>query len=342
MKTGFPGWVRVGVLALVTCVSLTLCPLVVGADSASRRSDVVETPPLQALTFKDCDICPEMVAIPGDDFMMGSFESERHWAKMQSSVPNTFDEEAPVHRVSVPSFAIGKYEVTYEEFIAFVADTRHVWAGSCIALVKSTSSGAFVWKSVRAVVWRDALSRQDTHSPVVCVSWEDARSYVGWLSQRTGQDYRLPSEAEWEYAARGGTQSARYWGNDWSNRDACRFANANDETSMRENGFESRSLGCDDGYARAAPVGTFRANAFGLHDMLGNAEEWVEDCLTENYKGAPTDGSAWVSDWCTLRVVRGGAWASGPRSLRSAARLTSAPMDRLFYTGFRVAKTLSP
>ena len=127
---------------------------------------------------------------------------------------------------------------------------------------------------------------------------------------------RLPSEGEWEYAARARTATARYWGD--GRGEACANANVNDRTSKSVNGFKWASFDCDDGYAGTAPVGSFRANAFGLHDMLGNLWEWGQDCWNESYSGAPTDGSAWTSGDCSRRVLRGGSWSNYPRNVRSA------------------------
>ena len=139
------------------------------------------------------------------------------------------------------------------------------------------------------------------------VSWEDAQQYVRWLSRETGETYRLLSEAEWEYMARAGTQTERYWGDDASRQ--CSYANGDDD-----------DVECSDGHEGTAPAGSFRANAWGLYDVLGNVWEWMEDCWNGDYSGAPTDGSAWRTGDCSLRVLRGGSWGEIPRFLRSACR----------------------
>lgn len=161
--------------------------------------------------------------------------------------------------------------------------------------------------------------------PVMKVSWTDAKEYVAWLSAQTGHPYRLLSEAEWEYAARAGSATKYGWGNSIeSNRANC--------------------YGCDSrwDYEQTAPVGSFEPNAFGLHDVHGNVYEWVEDCWNGSYKGAPADGSAWLSGDCEQRVVRGGAWDDFPDDLRVALRVSAGPDRRDSYYGFRVARTLGP
>ena len=156
---------------------------------------------------------------------------------------------------------------------------------------------------------------------MVNVSYEDAKAYTKWLATKTGQPYRLLSEAEWEYAARAGSTASRFWGD--SERDACEFANVS---------------WC--GGKATLPVGGFKPNDFGLYDTLGNVWEWVEDCYHGRYRGAPSDGSPWLSGDCGTRVIRGGGWVDGPRDVRSAVRAWVTPDDRYSDLGFRVARTL--
>ena len=161
--------------------------------------------------------------------------------------------------------------------------------------------------------------------PVINVSWDDAQLYVKWLSWKTGKGYRLLSESEWEYVARAGTRTRYWWGDEIGrNRANC------DRCGSRWNNKQT------------APVGSFSANAFGLYDVHGNVWEWVEDCGNDSYDGAPEDGSAWVSEDCIQRVLRGGSWFNRPRNLRSAFRFGNATGDRYGYAGFRVARTLTP
>ena len=159
--------------------------------------------------------------------------------------------------------------------------------------------------------------------PVIYVSWEDARSYARWLSEQTGKSYRLPSESEWEYAARAGTITAYWWGNEIGSG----HANCNGCGSQWDN-------------TKTSPVGSFKANAFGLHDMLGNIWEWTQDCSHDDYKDAPDDGSPWEVSNCGLRVLRGGSWYTKLEYLRSANRDRSYPDFRTDNIGFRLAQDL--
>ena len=251
--------------------------------------------------FRDCPGCPELVVVPSGSFRMGSPASEE----------GRWDWEGPVHGVTIAEpFAVGVHEVTFGEWDACVS------AGGCDGY-RPIDRG-----------WGRG------NRPVIRVNWDDARAYVDWLSGETGESYRLLSESEWEYAARSGTSTARYWGESESGQ--CRYANGADASTD----FDWRT-GCDDGYSRTAPVGSFAANVFGLHDMSGNVWEWVEDCWNGSYSGAPRDGSAWESGNCSARVLRGGSWADDPGGLRSASRGRLETGDRGSFNGFRVARTLA-
>jgi formylglycine-generating enzyme required for sulfatase activity len=167
--------------------------------------------------------------------------------------------------------------------------------------------------------WHSLGFPQTGSDPVVCVSWDGAQAYVGWLSAKTGHVYRLPTEAEWEYAARAGTTTARYG----SDRPAelCRYINHADLDFSEQHPRDSDvNRECRDGYAFTSPVGSFTPNQFGLYDILGNVWQWTEDCWNDNYKGAPSDGSPWQSGDCGRRVVRGGAYSNIPGLVRSAVR----------------------
>jgi len=255
--------------------------------------------------FRDCNDCPEMVVIPAGSFVMGSTEDETSREK----VPDEYAKwEKPQHRVNVRSFMLGKYEVTRGEYAAFVRETG-----------RGDGDGCRYWTGS----WRNPGYGQDDRHPFACVSWDDAKAYTAWLSRKTGKGYRLASEAEWEYAARAGTTTARHWG------DAVGQNNANcDGCGSR---WDEKST---------APVGSFRTNAFGLHDMIGNVWEWTEDCWNENYSGAPADGSSWQTGNCQRRVLRGGSWISRPWNARSAGRnwiLTGIRINSDI--GFRAART---
>ena len=263
--------------------------------------------------FQDCPACPELIVVPAGSFMMGSPSGEA----------GRLDNEGPVRRVVIAeSFAIGVHEVTRGEYARFVQAADHEAGSSC--RVQNGESGA--WTERPGASWRSPGFEQTDRHPVVCVSWEDAQAYVQWLSGKTGHAYRLPSESEWEYAARAGTGTPRYWG---AAAGPCEHAN----------GAEAA---CADGHVRTSPVGTFAANGFGLHDVLGNTGEWVQDCWHEGYGGAPAGGKARESGDCGERVLRGGSWRDGPERLRAANRYGAASGMRSSAAGFRVLRGLSP
>ena len=272
--------------------------------------------------FRDCRSCPELVVIPEGEFMMGA-----------QIVVESQDTEYPIHGVRVGRFALGRYEVTRREYAAFVEATGHPSHG---CRVFDPGRG---WASHDDASWQRPGFGQESRHPAVCVSWEDAQTYVRWLSQETGESYRLPSEAEWEYAARGGTMTRRYWGDASSSQ--CEYANGADQAAAKRIDSDLSVVACDDGAAHTAPVGSYSANAFGLLDMLGNVWEWVEDCWHGDYKGAPRDGTAWTRGGdCGRRVVRGGSWYNDEVSLRTRARGRYRVGDRSYIAGFRVARML--
>ena len=195
-------------------------------------------------------------------------------------------------------FAVGVYEVTFAEWYACLD------AGGC---------GNHVPDDMR---WGRG------NRPVINVSWEDAQSYVSWLSARTGKTYRLLSESEWEYVARAGTETAYSWG---------------DSIGVNRANCDGCGSQWDD--VKTAPVGSFEANGWGVYDMHGNVWEWVQDCWNDNYEGAPTDGSVWDSETCDRRVLRGGSWVFYPRALRSAFRARNSTGFRDSNIGFRVARS---
>jgi formylglycine-generating enzyme required for sulfatase activity len=268
-----------------------------------------------------CGDCPEMVVIPKGSFTMGSPEAETSREKVSAEYAAW---ERPQHLVTVPSFALAKNAVTRGEFAAFVQATGYDPKGCYV--FKDGKWGLDQEKS-----WRNPGFAQTDRHPVVCVSWQDAQRYTSWLNSKvSGGLYRLPSEAEWEYAARAGTTTARFWGDD--REQACVYANVSDLTAAEVNNFDKspeHTFQCRDGYGQTAPVGSFRSNPFGLNDMLGNVWQWAEDTWHGNYQGAPTDGSAWTTgDSNSARVVRGGCWVDLPSGLRSANRYSLIPGGR--------------
>ena len=277
--------------------------------------------------FRDCAGCPEMVVAPAGSYMMGSPSGE---------AGRDDDDEGPQHRVAIgEAFAVGVHEVTRGEFARFVRATGHATGNSCWFW----DIGKAEWAKRSGATWRNPGFEQTDRHPVACVSWEDAQAYVRWLSRETGKGYRLLSESEWEYVARGGTRTARYWGESESGQ--CRHANGADLTVQRRHeGWTVAS--CDDGYYQTAPVGSFSPNGFGLYDVLGNARELVEDCWNASYKGAPGDGRAWKRGDCSRRVARGGSWVNLPRGLRAAIRIWLSTGNRINFLGFRIARTLTP
>ena len=243
-----------------------------------------------------CGFCPELVAIPGDTFTMGSPRGEGD------------ADEHPQREVRVGRFALGRTEVTVGQFRAFVEASGHD-AGSCNYPANAS--------------WRDPGFEQTDEHPVACVSWKDADAYVGWLSEQTGEAYRLPSEAEWEFAARAGTKTRYAFG---------------DEITATQANFNSN-------VSKTTEVGAYPANDWKLFDMHGNVWEWVEDCQHGSYDEAPRDGSAWLEangGNCSRRVLRGGSWLDNPRYLRSADRDWDSSVFRFRSLGFRVARTLTP
>ena len=250
---------------------------------------------LPRVFFADCAECPEMVVIPAGEFTMGSPTSELYrGAEMQ-------------HRVTIPlPFALSKQEITFEQWDACVADSG---CGGYMPDDEGWGRGS---------------------RPVINVSWNDAKAYVEWLSRKNGQQYRLPSEAEWEYAARAGTTTPFWFGStittDQANFDGSSSTGLSPKAANRQ---------------KTLPVESFPANAFGLNDMHGNVWEWVEDCWHDEYTSqAPVDGSPWTDPTCSGHVLRGGSWEDYSGDARSAARVGGATEDQFYSDGFRVARRI--
>ena len=302
-------------------------PVAESAGSDPPPPARVETPPpipdadplpVPGTVVRDCGDCPEMMVLPSGVFRMGSVGGQ--------------GDERPVHRVRVSMFALSRYEVTREEYQAFAADTQRMGSEGCIVV---EGDGDLNWDSRAS--WLDPGFEQEDDHPVVCVGFEDAQAYAQWLGERTGVRYRLPSEAEWEYAARAETVTERYW--DGGSTDQCSYANGGDRALLqRSGGWPLPVAVCSDGVAKTANAGSYGPNAFGLYDMLGNVWEWMADCWHEDYQGAPADGSAWRNEGCEGRVWRGGSWDSAPTALRSSNRYRSDDGRPNDVTGFRVAR----
>jgi len=292
-------WVVVGALGLAGIVAVAYVAMRAAAPVAPNPVPVAAAPDsirsAPRLAFE-----PEMVPIPAGSFLMGSPAGE----------PEREDDEGPQHQVQVPTFELGKYEVTFDQWDACVA------GGGCTQRPEDEGWG----RGTR---------------PVINISWNDVQGYVKWLSTQTGNHYRLPSEAEWEYAARAGTTTP--------------FSTGNCMTTTQANyngNYDYAGCGAKTGvYLRQTqPVGSYPANRWGLYDMQGNVLEWVQDCDHADYTGAPQDGESW-QDNCIengRRVLRGGSWSVNPRYLRSAFRGWNGTGFRYVNLGFRVARTLTP
>ncbi|MEQ1753392.1 MAG: formylglycine-generating enzyme family protein [Micropepsaceae bacterium] len=289
-----------------------------------------------AETFRDCPDCPLMVTVPAGSFAMGASPDEISKSVSEGAVLKYIEDEKPQHVVEVKQFSISVTEVTRDQFEAFVRDTARKVEGPCWHY--KMSENTFV--SFSSNDWRNPGFVQEGTHPVVCVNWNDATAYVHWLSQRSAKQYRLLTEAEWEYAAQAGAATRQYWGTDYAS--ACRYANINDRSRAAADHLEIRPIWlfpCTDGFINTAPVAHYEPNAFGVYDMLGNVEELVEDCYVSNYDGAPTDGSARVTVDCSHHVVRGGSWFGSPWAINSAIRWRQSASFRASNQGFRVART---
>jgi formylglycine-generating enzyme required for sulfatase activity len=263
-------------LIVMTAAVLALAAASAGAQAADLKPGDV---------FKDCAACPEMTVVPAGTFSMGREGGHKY--------------EIPAHQVAIAEpFAIGRYEVTFDEWEACFAD------GGC-----AKNPDDHKWGRGRR--------------PVVNITFADAQAYAKWLSEKTGETYRLPSEAEWEYAARAGTTTAFFWGEDkGSNLANCRDCES--EWSKKGSG----------------PVGSFAPNPWGLYDMHGNVWEWMRDCWTTNHIGAPTDGSARTDGDCQKRVMRSGSWYYFSRNMRSSWRFKNDARVNSYNIGMRVVREL--
>ncbi|MCU4581514.1 formylglycine-generating enzyme family protein [Acinetobacter gyllenbergii] len=296
-----------------------------------------------AFKFKDCSdgFCPELTVIPAGSYLMGGTleEQEREGVPAQAR-----PYELPQHQVNVTQpFAMASHETTVAQFQQFQKETGWEVQG-CRSW--ETRDGEFnMW-------YRNDLTpsnpgfAQTAQDPVVCVRREDGQAFAAWLSEKTGKTYRLPTEAEWEYAARAGTLTAFYWGNDPERDQACKYANVLDvsTTTTETNTATWRAFNCNDGYAYTAPVGSFLPNAFGLYDVLANAREWVDDCWHANYQGAPATAVRWGAEnngLCNFPVLRGGAWIYNVHNVRTAYRNAYySSQARSTMWGFRVVREI--
>jgi formylglycine-generating enzyme required for sulfatase activity len=283
-------------------------------------------------------LAPTMIRLPLGSFIAGSDPAETDAAQYPTAYAAR---EQPARRVSVARpFAIGRTEVTRGDFARFVAATNWMPDGPCSFLADGRSHR---WAADRAHDWRHPGFEQTDAHPVVCVSFADAQAYTAWLSSTTGRRFRLPSNTEWEYAARAGTTTAVYWGDRPPDK-ACDYANLLDASAARRHGGgvadPMTSFPCDDGYANTAPVASFRPNAWGLYDMIGNVWELTRDCLDANQVGAPRDTSARTAGDCGSRIDRGASWTNTRRYVRAAAQHPDLVTARTTVLGFRLVEDL--
>lgn len=299
-----------------------------GLVAAARATDIqasLEKPPViwrvsdKPLEVWDGADYPEMVIVPAGEFTMGTPLTE----------PFHQTYEAPLHRVRIGySFAVSKYPVTVGEFAAFVADTHYDAGDACF-------TGEQGKQPMSGRNWRQPSFEQASTHPVACMNFNDAEAYAAWLSKKTGHAYRLLSEAEYEYATRAGSTTTYWWGEDPAA--ACAYANGADMDAQAH--FPTVNT-CRDGYVFTSPVGSFKPNAFGLYDMIGNVWTWQSDCWNTSYDGAPTDGSANASGDCSARMLRRGSFSARPPLNRSGGRIRYPVATRVDDHGIRVARIL--
>lgn len=316
---------------LLLLLSLIFCQGTYANEDVLPRGD--QSPKEKAVTKQlaqtcyatDAKLAPAMVAIRPNRFSMGSEEGD--------------SDEKPPHLVTIPNpFAISRCEITVGQFRQFVQETNHR------TTVEENNKGCFVWnvdqntyEQQPELNWKNPGFAQTDAHPVVCVSWDDAKAYVKWLSHRTDAIYRLPTEAEWEYVVRAGTKTARYY----QDGKQCNYANGLGQEAKSIPGSDWTLAECSDAHVYTAPVASFGENQFGLFDLLGNVWEWTEDCWHENYQNAPVDGSVWKEangGDCGRRVVRGGSWGNIPQGLRSADRVRFDFDGAGIGLGFRIAR----
>lgn len=273
--------------------------------------------------FRDCPDCPELVSIPAGSFTMGSPANDEAGRSP----------EKPQVKVTIARpFALMTTEVTRDQYAAFVKDTQREPDKGCY--LPDGGDGKY---DDKADFLHPGIKQEGNH-PVVCVSWSDAHDYAEWLSAKTGKRYRLPSEAERDYAARGAKKTTWIWGEDSASANGCKIANVFDKAGKAKYPINDDLLPCSDNFAETGPVDAFPANGFGLKGMIGNVWEWVEDCYHETYQGAPTDGSAWEEDSCEKRVLRGSSYIDNVWDSRFASRDMMAAGDRNTNVGFRLAR----
>jgi formylglycine-generating enzyme required for sulfatase activity len=313
-------WIGAAIVLLATALWFVVHrppPVPVPSKPAPAAAVVMQP----GTTLRDCPTCPVLTVLPAGRFEQGSAPTENGSAF-----------EKPLHWVMIARpVALSTNAVTVDEFREFIAATGRDMQGC------DTYDGE--WRHHAENNWENPGFAQTGSHPVTCTSWNDAKAYVAWLSAKTGQHYRLPSASEWEYAARAGGTAAQPWGVEGSG--ACANANVADQSAAhRYPGWAV--FACNDGFVQTSPVGSFKANSFGLNDMLGNVFQWTEDCWNADYKGAPIDGAARMDGDCAERELRGGSWFSTPSFVRANYRNHFGVDYRTSSVGIRVARDIAP
>jgi formylglycine-generating enzyme required for sulfatase activity len=322
-------------IALALLMAVVPCSAPQTSPNTRSSSGTVSKDFRPGQTFRDCPKCPEMIVIPSGTFMIGSPASES----------GHYRDEEPQRGVNIRQFAAGKFDVTREQWAEFVSATHRETRTGCSWTARSKEKPDPIGS------WQDLGFPQDDSHPVVCVTWQDAQAYVRWLSERAGHKYHLLTEAQWEYAARAGTNTPYPWGS----------AATHDNANYGAENWGGLTSGRDR-WVYTSPVGSFPPNGFGLYDMNGDVLQWVQDCFAETYADLPTDGSAYETvvqlkttgdltymngtSSCSYRRLRGGDWGDPAIMIRSAARNWAPPAGatlenyRSGGVGFRVARTV--
>ncbi|HEX4479223.1 MAG TPA: SUMF1/EgtB/PvdO family nonheme iron enzyme [Rudaea sp.] len=320
--------------------ALSLTPDVPGIDEFNKKLRnarlYASFAPGQVITDKFLDrhgAAPQLVVVPTGSFVMGSPDTDAEHRPTES----------PQREVKIETgFALGRDEISVGDFGAFVADTSYASDAERIgtSTIYDEESGRLIER--RGVTWRDDYLgvRATDDLPAIHVSWNDAVAYTKWLSARTGKPYRLPSEAEFEYAVRAGSTTRYPWGDGNPTKPMENLTGDIDRSPHLRRAWAKAFTKYDDGYWGPAPTGKFPLDAFGLRDMDGNVSEWTEDCWHDNYTRAPSDSHAWVNPGCAAHVIRGGSWGSAPDQARSSYRLAAPADTRSARVGFRVARDL--
>lgn len=288
---------------------------------------VVLLPGCVSTGSRDCEHCPEMVMIPAGTAILGASADD----------PFRSPDELPERRIVIrEAFAVSRYEVTRDQYEAFVRATNRPVGGDC--LTDRVKLGD--WQYDAGTTFRDPGFSQAGNHPVACVNWDEAQAYVAWLNSQTDRGYRLLTEVEWEYVARGGDALNHVypWGNDQAK--GCTSANASDQTMQAKYAGVDKSgykvfdpMECADGWLNTSPVGSLAPNGFGVYDIIGNVAEWIEDCYSASRE--PVEGT------CAKRLIKGGSWGTLAHNVRIAERIAYPAKHRDDSIGIRVARTLS-